>query len=486
MKRTSSFKHFLSAALLTAILSSPQVYSAQNKNQLPEFTAGFTALSIDKERQIGEAILKQLRATEPLINDPVLSEYLNNLGNELVKHAQNVNYSFRFFIVNKNEINAFAFFGGNVVVNTGLITLADTESELASVLAHEISHVTQRHLARRLDEQNRTSSLTYAGVISSVLLTLINPSVGIAALQTTMAASQQASINYTRGNEKEADRVGIQLLANTGFDPQGAPDFFSKMSEKFRYASKQPAMLLTHPLSDDRITDARLRAHQFQAKILPPSLNFELAKARINARYSSNAPTENIALFKAWLERKQYKRIEAAEYALALAYFEDKQYQTALNMLEKLHQDDPKNLFYVDALSDVYIALKHFDSAIDMLSKLNNLMPNNQVVTLNYANVLQEAKQYQQAQILLEDFLLLNPEHFVARDLLTTVYQKQEKTALMHASKAEVFALLGGYDRAIDELQTALNFTEDQPLIKKRIKARILQLREEQNKMQRL
>lgn len=257
-----------------------------NKNKLPDIgISGYSVLSTDKELQIGKAMMRQLRASQPLIQDPVLIEYINHLGNSLVKNAQGVNYAFEFFLINNNELNAFAFFGGHVGIHSGLITTADTESELASVIAHEISHVTQRHLARRLESQSQTQGLTMAAMLSSVLITLVNPTVGIAALSASMAVTQQASINYTRGNEKEADRVGIALLATSNFDPQGAASFFSKMSTKYRYASKPPAMLLTHPLPESRIADARQRALNYPARPLPPSLGFELTKARLKARY---------------------------------------------------------------------------------------------------------------------------------------------------------------------------------------------------------
>ncbi|MFQ3338840.1 MAG: putative Zn-dependent protease, partial [Colwellia sp.] len=244
-----------------------------NRNKLPDIgISGYSVLSIDKELQIGQAMMRQLRGSQPLVQDPVLIEYINHLGNSLVKNAQGVNYAFEFFLINNNELNAFAFFGGHVGIHSGLVTTADTESELASVIAHEISHVTQRHLARRLESQSQTQSLTMAAMLSSILLTLVNPTVGMAALSASMAVSQQASINYTRGNEQEADRVGIALLASSNFDPQGAASFFSKMSTKYRYASKPPAMLLTHPLPESRIVDARQRALNYPARPLPPSL----------------------------------------------------------------------------------------------------------------------------------------------------------------------------------------------------------------------
>jgi beta-barrel assembly-enhancing protease len=482
-----SIKVGIISCCLTLLLLSPQTHSQDNnKNKLPNIgTSSFSALSIDKEQQIGDAMMRQLRASQPVINDPVLTEYINELGNKLVKNAQDVHYSFNFFLINNNEINAFAFFGGHVGVHSGLITTADTESELASVLGHEISHVTQRHLARSIDAQKRNQPLTMAGMISGVLLALVNPTVGFAALTTSMAASQQMGINYTRNNEQEADRVGIALLANSGFDPQATPNFFGKLSEKYRYTSKPPAMLLTHPLPDSRIADARTRALNYPARPLAPNLSFELAKARIIARYQHNAK-ENIANYKADLASHKYALAPAAQYGLALSYFEHEQYKEAQALLLQLNAQDPQNLFYVDALSDVYIALKSFEPALTMLQNLNKLMPNNQVVALNYANVLQEAKQYDSATVILQDFLLLQPNNLLAHDLLTTVYEKNGNKTLMHASKAEVMALLGNYPKAVDELQTAINFTDDQPLVKKRFKARIIQLQEQENKLKRL
>jgi len=457
-----------------------------DRNKLPEIgISGFSVLSLEKERQIGNAMMRQLRASQPLIQDPVLIEYINHLGNQLVKNAQDVNYAFKFFLINNNELNAFAFFGGHVGIHSGLLTTADNESELASVIAHEISHVTQRHLARRLESQSNTQALSMAGMVSGILIALVNPAVGMAALSASMAASQQASINYTRGNEKEADRVGIALLANSNFDPQGAPSFFGKMSEKYRYASKPPAMLLTHPLPESRIADARQRAHNYPIRNLAPSLNFELAKSRIQARYQNNAK-DNIAYFKRQLRKQSYSLKTGAKYGLALSYFENKEYQQAKNILESLKKEDRNNLFYIDALTDVYLSLKEYEHAITMLADLNLLMPNNQVISLNYGNALLTSGRYEQAATVLQDFLLVNPGNFIAYDILTTVYRKQGKKGLMHVTKAEVLALLGAYKKAVDELQTSYGFVEDQPLLQKRIKARILQFQEQENKLKRL
>ncbi len=480
-------KSIVLASSLIAVVSSSYLFAEESdKNKLPEIgTAGASVLSVDKERRIGKAMMRHIRASQAVISDPVLSEYINGLGNVMVKNANDVNYSFKFFLINSRELNAFAFFGGHVGIHSGLLTTADNESELASVISHEISHVTQRHLARRLESQSRSQPLTMAGMISGLLITLINPSLGMAALMTNMAASQQAGINYTRGNEKEADRVGITLLANSGFDPMGAPNFFGKMAAKYRYKSTPPAMLLTHPMPESRIAEARIRAQNMPPKRLAPSLSFELAKARIIARYERD-PEVNILLFLDTLKKQRYAIREAANYGLAISYFEHGEYNKAKSIVKELLKNDPNNLFYIDVLSDIYIQTKEFKKAILLLADLNLLMPNNQVVALNYANVLQEAEKYEQSAVILQDFLLVNPRHFIANDLLTTVYRKQNKTALMHVTKAEVYALLGAYPRAIDELQTGYNFAEKQPLVKKRIKARILQIQEQELKLKRL
>lgn len=475
----------LSCAVVVATTCLSAIAQNSSKNDLPEIgAAGTSILSIDKERIVGDAMMRQLRASQPLLHDPVLTEYINHLGNLLVQNAQDVNYQFEFFVINNNELNAFAFFGGHVGVHSGLITTADTESELASVLAHEVSHVTQRHLARRLEAQSKAQPMTMATMATGVLLALINPTVGMAAISATMAASQQSSINYTRGNEKEADRVGIALLANSNFDPMGAPDFFNKMSEKYRYSTKPPAMLMTHPLPDSRITDARLRAQNYPRIQLAPSVDFELAKARIKARYQGDAK-KNIAFFENKLNKQTYRVKAAADYGLALSHFEAKNYQEAEKLLESLNKQDSNNLFYVDALSDVYIATKQYEKATSMLSKLNLLMPKNQVIALNYANVLQESGEFEQASTLLNDFLVVRPGNFIAYDLLSTIYRKNDKKEMMHISTAEVMALLGAYPKAIDEMQTAFTYTEDK-LLQKRIKARILQFKEQQEKLRRL
>ena len=244
-------------------------------------------------------------------------------------------------------------------------------------------------------------------------------------------------------------------------------------------------MLLTHPLPESRIAEARQRALNYPARPLPPSLSFELTKSRLKARYQGDAKS-NIAFYQQQLSKNRYAIKAAAQYGLALSYFEDKQTKQALQLLETLRQGDKNNLFYIDALTDVYLANDQADSAIKMLEQLNLFMPNNQVVSLNYANALLSVKNYDLAAEILQDFLLVNPGNFIAYDILTTLYRSQGKLGLMHMNKAEVLALLGGYSKAVDELQTSYTLLEAQPLLQKRVKARILQFQEQENRLKRL
>ena len=463
-----------------------QINSDASKNQLPEIgVVASDAISIDKEQQIGAVLMKQLRSQAPLIQDPLLDEYIQDLGNRLVAQAQNVKFPYTFFLINSQDINAFAFFGGHIGIHTGLINHADNESELASVVAHEITHVTQRHIARSIQARQRTSPLQLASLLGSVLVAIANPEAGIAALQASNAASAQAQINYTRSNEKEADNIGIQILAQAGFNPQGAASFFGKLAEQNRSRSRPLAFLLTHPLPESRIAEARSRAASLPNRGVVDSLNFQLAKARIQARYYGNAKN-NITYFQTQIEKQRYAYREAADYGLALSYMRNEQYDKALEMIVELLDADPENLFYLDVYTDLSIELKQSKQAIAKLEELNQRMPHNQVITLNLANAEIKRENFDSGISILKDFLLVKPDNFLALQLLSDAYGENQQMLEMHQSKAEIYAAVGAYPRAIDELHNAYNFAHERKLEKQRIRARIDQFREEQDRLKNL
>ncbi len=468
------------------VLSTISVSAVNTKNNLPEIgVVASSAISLDKEVLIGDALMRQLRGQAPIINDPLLDEYIQDIGNRLVAQADNVKFPYKFFIINSPDINAFAFFGGHIGIHTGLIFNARNESELASVLAHEVSHVTQRHIARSIEARQKSSPLQIASLLGSILLAVVNPEAGMAAISVSNAASAQSSINYTRQNEKEADRVGISILANAGFDPNGASSFFSILAEKSRLKSTPLAFLLTHPLPESRIADARTRAALFRQRSIPESINFHLAKSRILARYYAN-PKRNIEYFSDILQRQSYVFKQAAEYGLALSYLAEEQFEPALKLIDGLLQREPNNLFYLDTYTDIAIGMNQHQKAIDKLSAQIVHAPYNRVLTLNLANVLIKTKDFERATTLLKDYLLINPDNLLAYELLSDAYSNSEQKLEMHQVKAEVYALVAAYPRAIDELHNAYNFADERNIERKRIRARIEQFRTAQERLQSL
>ena len=483
-------KHGVSALLLLCAASLSVVAQdsvIKNKNALPEIgVVASDAMSLDKEILVGDAVMRQMRGQTPVISDPVLDEYLQDLGNRLVANADNAKFPFSFFWVDNDALNAFAFFGGHIGVHTGLIRRAENESELASVLAHEISHVTQRHLARSMQAQQRASPLAIASMIGGLLVAIANPQAGMAAIQTGQAASRQMQIDYTRSNEQEADRIGIAMLARAGYDPKAAATFFSTMAEEYRMVSRPPARLLTHPLTESRIADARSRADNYPTKYIPPNLDFYLAKARVLARYSFDAKYA-LEHFQAAVDSGDYKMKQGALYGLALAHMRNEEFDEAATIIfDTLLAEDSDNLFYLDAATDILISQKHPEQAIELLRPHLNNTPRNAVLALNQANAMIAAERYDDAVAVLKDFLLVNNDYQVAYQMLTDAYKQAKQYLDMHQSKAEVYALYGAYPRAVDELQFAYNFAGDNHLVKQRIRARIKQLREEEDRLKRL
>ncbi|MGI2258391.1 beta-barrel assembly-enhancing protease [Shewanella sp. GXUN23E] len=491
--KPSRFAHTLVAATLSLTLASSALadsFSASSGfsgNNLPDLgTAAVNTFSLEKENQIGDAYMRVIRASAPVVNDPVLNQYLTELGNKLVAHASDVKTPFYFFVLQNDEINAFAFFGGHVGIHTGLFLNADNESELASVLAHEITHVTQRHLARSFEAQEKTAPATVAGMLGAILLTIAAPQAGMAALATTQALSAQTKINYTRLHEKEADRIGMQVMVESGFDPNAAADFFGKLAARYRFTSKPPQMLLTHPLPESRITEARNRATRYPHKQVADSLNFQLAKARVQVRFSSYSEAAALSLFEQQLTKNSYSFKEAALYGKALALFRMEQYQQAEAIIDDLLKADPNNLFYLDTKSDLLAQRKDYDDAIAMLNAELALKPTSQVININLAHIYNEAGKEQQAIPLLEDMIFLDKSNPLPYQLLTDSYQKAGNKSMEFFVKAETLALAADYKGAIDQLNFAFRAAEGDKLQQARVEARIRQFKQAEQALESL
>ncbi|WP_445772657.1 M48 family metalloprotease [Shewanella sp.] len=448
-------------------------------NDLPDLgTAAVNTFSLEKESVYGDAYMRVIRSSAPVLNDPVLTQYLSELGNKLVANATGVKTPFYFFLLRNDEINAFAFFGGHVGVHTGLFLNAENESELASVLAHEVTHVTQRHLARSLEAQQKSSTATIAGMLGAILLTIAAPQAGMAALATTQALSTQSKINYTRLHEKEADRIGMQILVDAGFDPNAAATFFGQLAARYRFSTTPPQMLLTHPLPESRITEARNRAAQYPKRIVPDSLNYQLAKARIQVRFSNYSDDGALSLFEQQLKKNNYTFEDAALYGKALALFRLEKFAQAEAIIDTLLKKDDNNLFYLDTKTDLLAQKKDYASAIALLEGQRKLKPTSQVINTNLAHIYVEADQASKAIPLLEELIFFDKQNMLPYQIMADAYRKLDNKALEYYSNAEIMALTANYQGAIDQLNYAYRYSEGQTLQLARIEARIRQFRQ--------
>ncbi|ORM70674.1 hypothetical protein HA48_17420 [Pantoea wallisii] len=470
------------AALIPALLLTPALSArADLSDNLPDMgtTAGST-LSINQELQIGDFYVRQLRASAPLINDPLLNQYINELGQRLVAHANSVRTPFHFFPIQNDELNAFAFFGGNVVLHASLFRYTDNESQLASVMAHEISHVTQRHLARAMEEQKRSAPLTWVGALGSILLALASPQAGMAALTGTLAGTQQGIISFTQGNEQEADRIGIQVLQRAGFDPQAMPAFLQKLADQSRFSSKPPEILLTHPLPDSRLADARNRANQMRPVVVQSSQDFYMAKVRALGMYATGRNQLTDDLLDEYAKGNTREQ-QASQYGKAVQFLQAKDFANAKRIIAPLLAKQPENVWFLDIMTDIDIGLNQPQQAVAMLSAAKG-SSNHPVLQLNLANAYVEAKQPANASRILNRYTFAHPDDLNAWDLLAQASAAQGLRDEELSARAESLALNGQLDQAITTLSSASAQVPLGSLKQARYDARIDQFREMQRR----
>ncbi|WP_343552454.1 M48 family metallopeptidase [Pantoea sp.] len=470
------------AALIPTLLLTPALSArADVSDNLPDMgtTAGST-LSINQELQMGDFYVRQLRASAPLINDPLLNQYINELGQRLVAHANSVRTPFHFFLIQNDELNAFAFFGGNVVLHSSLFRYTDNESQLASVMAHEISHVTQRHLARAMEEQKRNAPLTWVGALGSILLAMASPQAGMAALTGTLAGAQQGIISFTQGNEQEADRIGLQVLQRAGFDPQAMPTFLQKLADQSRFSSKPPEILLTHPLPDSRLADARNRANQMRPVVVQSSQDFYMAKVRSLGMYATGRNQLTDDLLNEYA-KGNVREQQAAQYGKAVQFLQAKSFDSAKKAIAPLLAKQPDNVWFLDIMTDIDIGLNQPQQAISLLSSAKD-SKTNPVLQLNLANAYVEAKQPANASRILNRYTFAHPDDINAWDLLAQASAAQGLRDEELSARAEGLALNGQLDQAITTLSSASAQVPLGSLKQARYDARIDQFRELQKR----
>ena len=332
----------ISMAGVTLAVNAP----AADEINLPDIGSPADAvLSKTDENQLGRAIMAQIRASGELVEDPQITEYINEIGHRLAAHANaDGNHEFSFFVIDNPVINAFALPGGFIGVHTGLLEATRNEDELAGVLAHEVAHVTQRHIARGIHANQRQSIVSMAMMLGAILAGATGASSD--AVQGAIAVAQgtaaQQRINFTRSNEYEADRVGIYALAAAGFDPQGMGSFFEVLSRGMTpHEYRVPEFLRTHPVSSARIAEARSRARGYEPVHTADSITYGIAKARIIV---ASKDTDHAAV--AYFEREPYEyQSDAERYGRAVAYLRAGQNVDAQLIFQELVNNGPGSHF---------------------------------------------------------------------------------------------------------------------------------------------
>lgn len=436
------------AALTAATLATPE------SQQLPSLgTAGGGSLSQADEYQIGLQIMRQIRDSGALLDDPLIRDYLQGLGQRLAANSDDPEHPFKFFMIRDGAINAFALPGGFIGVNAGLMLLTENEAELAGVMAHEVAHVTQRHVARRVEASKGMSLVGLAAFLGAIAIASsgVSSDTAQAAIMSSQALVQQQQINFTRANEYEADRVGIQTLADAGFDPEGMVSFFEKMQRESRYAeSRRFEFLSTHPLSASRITEARIRSKRVEVAQVPPSRLYPLMMARLR---SLGADDPRAALD---AEDKRRSPDDASRYARALLLHRLDRHAEAATQLEELVAKDPTLVAYQLALAEALAAADRHEQAGAAYQRALRLFPTSVALTLSHAEWLIQRGQPAQAHEEMIDLLTRVPSEPRYYLLLARAAAEAGSLADSRYYNAERFLLEGDLFGALDQLKLAL------------------------------
>jgi predicted Zn-dependent protease len=443
--------------LLLAVLLLAEPALPASAQSLPDLGGSMdTVLTPQMERRIGEDTMRQIRYHDSsYVGDPEITAYLQRIGERLAEAPPGAKERFEFFCIRDNTINAFALPGGFIGVNTGLIMVADDESELASVLAHEISHVTQRHIARQLAEQQKMQLPTLAALAAAILMARSRPDLAVGAAAAVQGAAVQSQLAYSREFEREADRIGFQRLVAAGFDPHGMPDFFEKMERYTRIAddSSYPAYLRDHPLTPERIADAENRADQLPYRQHVDSLEFFLVRARLRAE--TGDAQDQVTHFRDAVRDKRYSNEAAARYGLVSALLragQAREAQAQLAGLRATHAQSPM----IEALAArVSQALGDRAAALAILQKARATYPDWRPLLYDDVEALQAVGRYKEALAALSEPVRRYPDDERLRVLQAKTYAALGKRLLQHQAQAEVYVLQGSLPAAIEQLQLA-------------------------------
>lgn len=459
---TFSFHHtptraWLVRALMLVIAALPITGAQAQDSTLPSIGgAGGGLISEQQEAEIGRQVMVSIRRSAPQISDPLVYDYLHDVIYRLVPSAPLKNRDLTLAIIDSPDINAFAVPGSIVGINGGLVLNARSEQQFASVLAHELAHLSQRHFARRMEQQETSAPLAIAGVLAGIVLSAVTQSeIGIAAIAGTQALSIQNMLAYSRAHEQEADRVGMDILADAGMDPRGMPEMFEIMMRQNRLqGNRVPEYLSTHPLTQSRVSDTRNRAEQYPVRDVQDTQEYHLIRSRLQVHYARSGKVA-VDTFQDYLNRSDTEKTDAIRYGLAAAHLSNGDPGSAIAVLERLLENNPGRITYVVTLAEALITQGNLDEARSRLKNALERNPGNYPITYRLAEVETAEGNGEAAADYLKRLTRERPNQETLWSLLAEAEGMARNIVGVHRARAEYEALMGNLEAAQRQLRQA-------------------------------
>lgn len=447
---------FLAWLLAASLACVPRAFAQNVSAQLPDLgDASGSELSLQTERRLGESIMREIRRDPDYLDDPEIAEYLNGLGARLGAAAPGARQDFELFAIRDSTINAFALPGGFLGVHTGLISASDNESEIASVLAHEMAHVTQRHIARQMGIQKQMQMPMMIAMAAAILLGRSRPDLASGAAMAAQGSAIQAQLSFSRDFEREADRIGFQTLAGSGFDVRAMGAFFEKMQRLTRIldSGNVPGYLRSHPVTTERITDAQNRAEGLPYKQHLDTLEYHLVRAKIRAETAEAGDAVN--LFGEAVNDRRFANEPGARYGLAVALLRAREPKRAEAEIARLRADKIASPMIETLAARARAALGDEAGALALLKAALVRYPHRRSILYAILGTLQDQGRFDDVLAALAEPLRLYPRDPKLHEARAKAYAGLGKRLLQHQAQAEFYILQGSLPAAIEQLQLA-------------------------------
>lgn len=450
---------FLKLSILSFLfLIPPQVSYAYDPYSNPELD------TIKKE------YLEEINRSPQVIRNAIAVEKINEIGKKLAKAGDMQPAS--FFIVDSNEMNAFAGPGGYIGIHSSLIQATDNEDELAAVMAHELAHVKLHHLYDMMEHEKLMRIPTAASMLAAIALGVVNPALGTGAMAATLSGAAQQSINYTRYHERQADRIGMHMLTNAGYNPIAMATFFKKLQDQSRYYDRDniPAILLTHPLDQERIAEVESRLPKKTQATFKNDLDYKMFKTIIRIA----ATQDPKALLDYYMKNKETPE---NRYGLALTFLATNKALNAYNELLSLAVQYPNHPYVFVALAEAELGKHENNNAINILTKLHENYPQLQYVLLELAQTYLTTNQSHKGSMLLTKAFRNEPKNLTVCKLLAKAEAQDKRIAYAYFTEAQCEQIQGHDNLAILRLKTALTLVKNDNYLKERITAKLDEVR---------